>query len=566
MRPGNMLTRRLAAAWIYVILLAQMVGLRDMVIVGLAYSLLAVVDYGLSRRTARERPSVSQQALTLMQGAVVSSAAPLLFLHGGEIAPLLSAFVLAGGLLIAILHSSGRGFWLVAAPYVATMCLVVPLVTIEMGKPAETVIVLAGGGGLLVFFSAHVARLLSRVLAAEAEARADAEQGRAAAEAATEAKSAFIATVSHELRTPMSAILTTASVLERASEEASSRANAALISSAARMMRTILNDLLDSAKIEAGRMTVEEIAFDARDLMKDTIRFWVAELRAHGLRLKLTGARHLPPWIMGDPTRLRQILNNLLSNAAKFTATGSVTIRIGRLGRDRLTIEISDTGCGMTDEQVGRLFARFVQADDSVSRTHGGTGLGLAISRELGRLMGGELTASSHISQGSTFRLELPLRLASPQQTVETPNGVAGRARAFDVLVVDDNPVNREAMRVVLEAIGATVTTAADGNAALVTMSLQPFDLVLTDLHMPGLDGLEMTRRIRASVTVNANTPIIAVSGEAGAETRERCLAAGLDGLVEKPIEPAELFREIDAALAVERSPEIDGRQVRSVA
>lgn len=371
---------------------------------------------------------------------------------------------------------------------------------------------------------------------------------REAALAANAAKSTFIATVSHELRTPLSAIQAGAQELERTSTEAGQRRRAALVLDAARMMRNLLNDLLDLSKVEAGRMGVECVPFDARRLVTDTLRLWQAEARAKGLRLTVRGGRHLPRWLVGDPTRLRQILNNLLSNALKFTEHGAVQL-VAAVEGASLNFAVVDQGTGMSAAQMSRLFSPFSQADESVARTHGGTGLGLALSRDLARLMGGDLVATSAPGEGSRFTLSLPLVLAQPALEKEDAAPETDTMPPLRVLVVDDHEINRRAMGLLLEPVGLHPSFATDGAEALQTLLHEPYDLVLMDVHLPHIDGLEVTRRIRAGTGPNRHTPILAVTGATSSAERARCLEAGMTHCVGKPIEAAELYAAIGEAI-----------------
>ncbi len=395
----------------------------------------------------------------------------------------------------------------------------------------------------VVGFGGAVALRKGQVALGRAETAA-----RKAALAANAAKSTFIATVSHELRTPLSAIQAGAQELERTSTEAGQRRRAALVLDAARMMRNLLNDLLDLSKVEAGKMGIECVPFDARRLVTDTLRLWQAEARAKGLRLTVQGGRHLPRWLVGDPTRLRQILNNLLSNALKFTDRGAVQL-VAAVEGASLSFSVVDQGAGMSAAQISRLFKPFSQADDSVARTHGGTGLGLALSRDLARLMGGDLVVTSTLDEGSRFTLSIPLVLAPAALENEGATPDMDTLPLLRVLVVDDHEINRRAMALLLEPVGLRPSFATDGAEALQALMREPYDLVLMDVHLPHIDGLEVTRRIRARAGPNRNTAILAVTGATSPAERARCLEAGMTHCVGKPIEAAELYAAIGEAV-----------------
>ncbi|MDB5429992.1 MAG: histidine kinase [Caulobacter sp.] len=420
--------------------------------------------------------------------------------------------------------------------------------TADPGGP----IVLLVGTIFLIVHTQQVASANRTTAIKLVQARAEAEASTAEAEASTAAKSAFVAMVSHELRTPISGILAGAEELGRAASDAASRSNAALVTQSARMMRLLLNDLLDLSKLEAGRMDVETIAFDLRQTLLDTLRFWRPEVRRGNLVLKLEGARHIPQWVMGDPTRLRQILNNLFSNALKFTVRGGLILRVGLRddgsSQAQVVLELCDTGSGMSEEQVGRLFSAFEQLGASTARAHGGTGLGLHISREFARLMGGDLVASSTLGHGSTFRITLPLHAAEPPATAEAPVDDA-RPRGIRLLVVDDHQVNRQAFALMLQPFCDELVCVPDGEGALTTLAVERFDLVLMDIQMPGIGGVEAIRRLRSTPGPNQGTAVIALTGSASPADAATYAEAGANAMVIKPVEARELLGEIDRVL-----------------
>lgn len=381
------------------------------------------------------------------------------------------------------------------------------------------------------------------------------EQERAAADAANSAKSAFLAMMSHELRTPISAILAGAEDLRRHAQGGDA-AKLELITEAGAMMRTLLNDLLDQAKLEAGRMSVETLPFDLRRLVAHQMAFWRAEARRKGIKLKLEGASGMPRWVTGDPTRLRQILNNLLSNALKFTDAGAVTLRLER-GRDgEIGFAVEDSGPGLTPEAAATLFTPFQQASVEVARTHGGTGLGLAISRDLARLMGGDISVRSEPGHGACFTLHVPLPPSEAPGEVEAP-GDSVELPPLQVLFVDDHEINRRAVRLMLEGLDIRLTEASSGFEAIGLLEQRAFDLVLMDCHMPGMDGLQVTREVRRRPGPNQRTPIIAVTGSGEPEHVAACRAAGMNDHVLKPIQPGVLIAALAGALEPETPAEV---------
>ncbi|HYE42624.1 MAG TPA: ATP-binding protein, partial [Caulobacteraceae bacterium] len=410
---------------------------------------------------------------------------------------------------------------------------------------------------------------------AEAQARRESERKRLEAETAQASQNAFVATIGHELRTPISAMLAGAGELARGAHDGAARSQANLILDAGKMMKTLLDDILDHAKLEAGRMTVEQTPFDLRAVTAQVARFWAAEARKKGLRLRVEGAAGLPAWVEGDPTRLRQILNNLISNAVKFTATGSVTLRLSAWPSEddnyALRFQVIDTGEGMDPEQIARLFRPFEQADAGVAARYGGTGLGLAISRQLARLMGGFLTAFSVKDSGSVFTLALTFPIAEAPESEQPVFDLEEEAAAFEpdedrpvrILVADDHEINRRAVQLVLEPTGALMTAVENGLLAVEAAQREAFDIIIMDVRMPECDGREATRRIRATPGPNQFVPIIAVTADTQDDDKQACRDAGMTGFVGKPIDPMKLLNTVIEALnGVEDAGGAQGRQV----
>jgi signal transduction histidine kinase/CheY-like chemotaxis protein len=474
----------------------------------------------------------------------------LLFASHIRFAPTLGGMLLAGALLnVVVVNAGNRTATLVAATPHVLYLLMVPLVA-KAANPGANLADMLWFGGLLMIVSVAVAsRTLNTALKAEADAKAEAERRRHEAEEAVAAKSAFVAMISHELRTPISAILAGAARLHSEVPEASSKIHAQLIADAGGLMRTLLNDLLDFSRLEAGRMSVEKAPFNLRQTLADTLRLWRPEATRKGLRLRVIGAARLPQWASGDGMRLRQVLNNLLSNAIKFTDRGGVTVSLNAspVGDQLvLTIDVIDTGKGIPEAALPRLFTPFDQLNAAVVRQHGGSGLGLAISRELARLMGGDLTATSAAGHGAHFTLTALLEPAeAPRAEAEGPS-IAG----LRVLVVDDHVVNRRAIELVLQPFGVDATLAESGEEALELLGTETFDAVLMDVYMPGMDGREATRTLRAGDGLNKNTPVIAVTASSTIKDWEACAAAGMNAHVAKPIDPVELFTALVQALA----------------
>ncbi|WP_374482468.1 ATP-binding protein [Zoogloea sp.] len=378
---------------------------------------------------------------------------------------------------------------------------------------------------------------------------------REAAEAASRAKSMFLANMSHELRTPMNAILGMTSLALREASSPRQQDRLAKIGQASRHLLQVINDILDLSKIEADRLVLERTPFALRDVVGDLLSLIGKQAEDKGLQLRVDMAEPLRQMhFEGDPLRLGQILLNLVGNAIKFTEHGSVTIAIRCLEdtptHARLHIAVTDTGIGITAEEQSRLFKAFEQADGSMTRKYGGTGLGLAISKRLAQLMNGSLGVDSEPGSGSTFWLILPL---DKRQTVGTPDMGCGldaelRLRTeyagARVLLVEDEPVTREIAHELLEQAGLRVDMATDGAEAVEMTSLHIYALILMDMQMPRLNGLDATRAIRRQPGHGA-TPIIAMTANAFDEDRQRCLEAGMNDHLAKPVEPSALYAAV---------------------
>ncbi len=375
-------------------------------------------------------------------------------------------------------------------------------------------------------------------------------EAKAAAEAANRAKTDFLANISHEIRTPLNGVIGIVDALARTPMSADQAEMVGLIRDSGATLERLVSDFLDVAKIEAGQLRLEEQPFDLEQALRPCIEVMRHRAEEKGLRFEVIG--QASGGYLGDGTRIGQVVGNLLSNAIKFTQTGGVTLRIATEDAG-LTLEIADTGIGFDAEHAAGLFARFHQADASISRRFGGTGLGLSICHSLVEMMGGEISAASTPGAGSRFVVSLVLpRVDEIQDGRDTSAAPLEPTDApLRVLLVEDHPTNQRVAQLILATQGADVVTVGDGLDAIDAFKAGTFDVVLMDMQMPRMDGLEATRAIRVLEIESgaARTPIIMLSANALTAHREQTLAAGADLHVSKPITAANLLAGIQAAM-----------------
>jgi signal transduction histidine kinase len=383
------------------------------------------------------------------------------------------------------------------------------------------------------------------------------EEAMRTAQAANQAKSEFLANMSHELRTPMNGVI---GLLDIALDRELSPDLAEQLQTAqscAYSLLSLLNDILDLSKIEAGKMTLEKVAFDLRVLLADCIKAHQPKASENSVSLRAEVSPDVPRQITGDPLRIRQIMANLVSNAVKFTEHGTVDVKVGgrfiQPGQFLLHIKVEDSGTGIPADKLLCIFDKFTQAEGSVSRRFGGTGLGLAITRSLVELHGGDVQVDSELGRGTTFtvtlKCEADAATAARQETnlaaAASPTPAAS-GNPVRILVVEDNHVNQKVVTAVLRKRGFSIELANDGQEALNKLEQSAaFDLVLMDVQMPVLDGLEATRLIRKEARWS-ELPIIAMTAHAMNGDKERCLEAGMNGYISKPVHPSLLLSTVD--------------------
>ncbi len=385
------------------------------------------------------------------------------------------------------------------------------------------------------------------------------------ADEANRSKSSFLAVMSHEIRTPLNGILGMAQLLERRDLASDDRDMVSVISRSGTALLSVLNDVLDLAKIEAGRLEIEAIEFDLEEVIDQAHSVFAAIAQDRGLAFDHTIAPEALGAYVGDPTRIRQILFNLISNALKFTSAGGVSVRVVR-DRGDLVVGVRDTGIGIPADKLATLFEKFTQVDASTTRRFGGTGLGLSICDDLCRLMGGRILVESAVGEGSTFTLRLPLEQLDQGSSRPSANDAAPACsqaaptlggQPLKVLAAEDNLANQMVLRGVMTAVGADITIVGDGIQALAALAEQSFDVVLMDIQMPNMDGVTAITELRRLEKADGRPrqPVIALSANAMTEQIAQYRTAGMDDHIEKPFQIADLLAAIERVVDGDRVP-----------
>ncbi len=375
-------------------------------------------------------------------------------------------------------------------------------------------------------------------------------EARKAAEAASRAKSDFLANMSHEIRTPMSGVIGMLEVLLRAEVDETRTAHASTALKSSRDLMFLLDDIVDISKVESRRLSLDREPYCVAAVVEDVATLFGALARGKSLALSVEVAASVPEWVEGDRRRLRQVLTNLVGNAVKFTDAGKVEVAVSyNADQEVACFTVRDTGVGIAEGVVDRIFDQFFQADSSVTRRHGGSGLGLAISKQLVGLMGGGIHVHSKLGEGSVFHFTISAPVALPPSP-ERAEPLAAPNKSLRVLVAEDNPAMQQILSALLEAGGHQITVVPDGREAVAMAASQTFDVILMDMMMPTMDGPTAAQRIRELGGRAGGIPIIALTANALVGDRDRYLAAGMTDYLSKPIDVAALLTALGRVTA----------------
>lgn len=525
------------------------------VAVGQAVDWLAfrpLMEEGRGRPDAR---SLAACCLSCAVNSTIYSSISIYLWGAGETGMVFGSVLIAGALLHVTLHlNSVRLILLASVTPHALYFLGLPVCRAILTNTPQDYLIAIG----CVLYMTHLlvaVRQSAATTKALQQANATATEERNRAEVASAAKSDFLAVVSHEIRTPMNAVMAAATLLDRSRLRPEQREQVGMLKDAGEVLVGLLNDVLDFSKIEAGKMQIEPTTTDVRDKLKGLKSLWEPRADANGVAIRLILSPDFPSGLCIDALRLQQILFNLLSNAVKFTQQGEVTVQADWMADgSTLRIRVSDTGCGIPADRLPLIFNSFEQLDAGVTRRYGGTGLGLAISKRLAELMGGALAVDSHVGVGTTFELTLPSEAVAAVDEMEEQAEAEADLSNLSILAVDDHPVNRKIVAMLLEPFGCRLSFAEDGAEAVALARDVPFDIILMDMQMPVMDGISATRAIRVE-GANRQTPVIALTANALDVHRQAWLAVDVDNFLTKPIDPAALVSTLERASRAVAAP-----------
>ena len=505
------------------------------------------------REDAWFRPlSIATSANSVAGGVLQAIMVVALWRSGGEVGrgfALATVFIGSAYVLLQY-YADLKLFRMLLTPYAAAMAYMAWDLGQSDGWSVREIVTVAAALITMINFFFVARRLLDRSRSALRKARQQAREGEMAAEAANAAKSTFLATMSHEIRTPLNGVIGMAQAMAGDELSERQRDRLSVVHRSGEALLAILNDVLDLSKIEAGKLELEHLEFELAEVARGAYSAFTALANKKGLSFALDIERARGRY-MGDPTRLRQILYNLISNALKFTDQGEIRVTAVREG-GMLAVSVRDTGVGIARENLEKLFAKFDQLDSSTTRRFGGTGLGLAICRELAVLMGGEIIVESELGLGSKFTLRAPLEWVGEERAIAAIPEARGEVQeiALRVLAAEDNAVNQLVLKTLLHQMGVEPTVVENGEQAVRAWEDGDWDVILMDVQMPVMDGLSATAIIRNREVdlKRPRTPIIALTANAMSHQVEQYFTAGMDGHVAKPIQAAELFEALTRA------------------
>ncbi len=543
------------------------------------YGVLQVVEFFLfwTRKpviTDLEHRGASAAFLAIMvaNGVVFGAIGMIEFLHEGPWGLGYASLVLAGGMLNTVITTTGArlAFRVSIAPYMVYAGLL-PVMVWFARAPPSVILMVGFGCALLGVTSLKLWSRATTIHDQQQSATRSLAKALEEAQVANRAKSAFLARMSHEIRTPLNGVLGMAHTLAADPLSPAQLQRLEIIRQSGTSLLAILNDILDLSKIEADKIELESIPFDIRSVIQNALLMFVELAASKNITLTSDLAPDADGVFCGDPTRLRQVLCNLLSNALKFTHAGEVGVAVDMRGH-QLRIAVTDTGIGIAPGDLERLFRPFSQGDTSITRRFGGTGLGLAVSRELVQKMGGELCVESTPALGScfSFTVDLPRvpddRLAGVEGPMDAPGSLTSaapgaRGAAIRILAAEDNATNQIVLRTLLAGVGLEPSIVENGHQAVIAWTDADWDVILMDVHMPDMDGVTATRAIRAKERAVSlrRTPIIMLTADLMSDRVAGYLAAGADAVVGKPINPASLFEAITRAVREAEAPEPSG-------